>query len=80
MADQGADMSGVVFPKQVLKTAYAAGLLPSEEIWLLMLEARNITSHVYDDQQAARIAADIRDSYLPALSGLAARYRETANG
>lgn len=80
MADQGADMSGVVFPKQVLKAAYAAGLLPSEEVWLQMLEARNITSHVYDDQQAAKIAADIRDSYLPALSGLAAHYRETANG
>ena len=80
MADQGADMSGVVFPKQVLKAAYAAGLLPSEEIWLLMLEARNITSHVYDDQQAAKIAADIRDSYLPALSGLADFYQETANG
>ena len=45
-----------------------------------MLEARNITSHVYDDQQAAKIAADIRDSYLPALSGLSDHYQETANG
>ena len=76
MADQGADMSGVVFPKQVLKAAYAAGLLSDEGVWLMMLEARNITSHVYDDQQAAKIAAEIRDSYFTALSGLADFYRE----
>lgn len=75
MEDQGADMSGVVFSKQVFKTAYAAGLIGDELVWLDMLASRNITSHVYDDQQAAQVTADIRDRYMAPLSALAAFYR-----
>ena len=77
MADQGADMSGVVFSKQVFKAAYAAQLIDDEQIWLDMLTSRNITSHVYDDQQAAQVVADIRDRYIAPLAALAASYAET---
>lgn len=74
MADQGADMSGVVFSKQVFKAAYAAQLIDDEQVWLDMLTSRNITSHVYDDQQAAQVVADIRDRYIAPLAALAASY------
>ena len=77
MADQGADMSGVVFSKQVFKAAYAAQLIDDEQVWLDMLTSRNITSHVYDDQQAAQVVADIRDRYIAPLAALAASYAET---
>ena len=75
MADNGADMSNVVFSKQTFKTAYATHLIDDEQLWLDMLDARNITSHVYDDAQADRIAADIRDRYILSFAALVRIYR-----
>lgn len=75
MADQGADMNGVVFSKQVFKAAYAAGIISEERTWLDMLTARNITSHVYDDEQAAKVVAEVREKFLPALEALAKFYQ-----
>ena len=76
MQDQGADTSAIVFSKQVFRSAYAAGLIQDEQAWLDMLDARNITSHVYDDAQADAVASAIRDSFMEPLSALAAFYRE----
>ena len=75
MQDQGADMSGIVFSKQVFKAAYAAQIINDADIWLDMLDSRNITSHVYDDQQAAQVVAAIRDRYIGPLTALAEFYR-----
>ena len=40
-----------------------------------MLASRNITSHVYDDKQAAQVVADICDRYVVPLAALAALYK-----
>lgn len=76
LEDQGADMSGIVFSKQVFKAAYAAQIISDQQVWLDMLASRNITSHVYDDAQAAQVVADISDRYIGPLSALAERYLE----
>ncbi len=75
MQDQGADTSATVFSKQVFRAAYAAGLIGDEQAWLDMLDARNITSHVYDDAQADSVASSIRDSFMTPLITLADFYR-----
>ena len=54
MQDQGAT-TPLQFPKQVLREAYAAELIDDERLWLDMLDARNSTSHIYDDRQAAAV-------------------------
>ena len=64
------------FPKQVLREAYAAELIDDEGVWLDMLNARNQTSHIYDDHTAAFIAAKIQNAYLPELQKLAARWEK----
>ena len=64
------------FPKQVLREAYAAALIYYEAVWLDMLNARNQTSHIYDDHTAAVIAAKIQNAYLPELQKLAARWEK----
>ena len=64
------------FPKQVLREAYAAELIDDESVWLDMLNARNQTSHIYDDHTAAVIAAKIQNAYLPELQKLAARWEK----
>ncbi len=72
MEDQGA--LGLQFPKQVLKEAYAAGLLDDDRVWLDMLSSRNVTSHIYDDAQAAAVMSDIQQHYLQTLLALARFY------
>ena len=75
MQDQGATPP-LQFPKQVLREAYAAELIDDEGVWLDMLNARNQTSHIYDDHTAAVIAAKIQNAYLPELQKLAARWEK----
>ena len=57
-------MNGIVFSKQVFKAAYAAQVIGDEHVWLDMLASRNVTSHVYDDAQAANVVTDIRERYI----------------
>lgn len=73
MEDQGAAMDAV-FSKQVFKAAYAAGLIDDGQVWLDMLASRNVTSHVYDDAQAAQVVSAIRDRYIGPLTALAQFY------
>lgn len=76
MEDQGADMSGITFSKQVFKAAYAAQIIGDDQLWIAMLNSRNITSHVYDDDQAAQVVSAIRDRYIAPLTALAKFYSE----
>jgi nucleotidyltransferase substrate binding protein (TIGR01987 family) len=50
-------------PKEVLKNAFAVKWIDDETIWLQMLDDRNKTSHVYDEQAAALIYAHIKVNF-----------------
>jgi nucleotidyltransferase substrate binding protein (TIGR01987 family) len=51
-------------PKAVIKEAYVQKLIKNEENWLLMLNDRNMTSHVYREEMAEEIAERIADCYV----------------
>ncbi|MDD2402880.1 MAG: nucleotidyltransferase substrate binding protein [Clostridia bacterium] len=51
-------------PKAVIKEAFAQKLIFNEEIWLLMLKDRNMTTHVYKEEMAQEIADRIKKSYV----------------
>jgi nucleotidyltransferase substrate binding protein (TIGR01987 family) len=55
-----------------MKQAYADGLLEDEHGWLELLNARNLTSHIYDEATAKEIFQSIRDTYCPILQKLVA--------
>ena len=57
-------------PKSVMKTAFSDGLLKDETGWLEILEARNITSHVYDENTAATLFDNIKKIYTPLFEEL----------
>ncbi len=57
-------------PKAVMKTAYADGLLTDEQTWLDMVNDRNLTSHVYDEDQAIGIYNSIRERYCPLFADI----------
>jgi len=51
-------------PKAVIKEAYAQRLILNEKNWLLMLDDRNKTVHVYDEKLAQDIAGRIVGNYI----------------
>ena len=69
---QGLDCGG---PRSTLKKAFAEGLINTAEeadVWLQMLEDRNLTSHAYDEALAARIYRHVVDDYAKLLGQMAA--------
>ena len=72
-------LSGLISPKPILKEAYAAGLLQTEEVWLEMLADRNSTAHIYNEQLAAQICQRIQARYIGEFNELAARLRVRIN-
>ena len=50
-------------PKAVVKEAFKIGLLEDGEIWLDMLDDRNLTSHTYDEETAKEIYRNIISKY-----------------
>lgn len=63
-------------PRDVLKTAYQGGFINNEKVWLAMMEARNLTAHIYKEAQAVAIADDISVKYCKELSSLKTLFGE----
>jgi nucleotidyltransferase substrate binding protein (TIGR01987 family) len=55
-------------PRQVIKDAFAARLLGDGQVWIDMLNHRNLLSHNYDLQVFADAVDAIAAKYLPAMS------------
>ena len=68
---QGHECGG---PRPTLKKAFPENLIPTPEeadVWLEMLEDRNLTSHAYDEELACRIYSHIVGSYSDLLNHMA---------
>lgn len=57
--DEGATGS----PRKVLKTAYKAGMIKDEKMWLDALVSRNNVAHAYNKDVALEIVEDTRTKY-----------------
>lgn len=51
-------------PKSVMKQAYADGLIDNETDWIELINARNLTSHIYDEKTAGDIYESIKTKYV----------------
>ena len=51
-------------PRQVIKTAYAAGMLSEEDVWLEALLSRNNVAHAYNQDIALDIIDKTKTSYV----------------
>jgi nucleotidyltransferase substrate binding protein (TIGR01987 family) len=51
------------YPRACFKEAYALGLITQETVWLEMIEQRNITSHVYNQDEVRGLLKRL-DEYL----------------
>lgn len=50
-------------PKGCLKLAYRMGWIDDEERWLELLEARNLTSHTYDQETAMDVYETVKENF-----------------
>ena len=66
--------NGIVFPtvtpRQVLKDGFAAKILEDGQVWIDMLDHRNLLSHTYDSANFEEAVEAIAARYLPAMRGL----------
>ena len=59
-------------PRQILKTAYQAGLIQDEKNWLKALDARNHQAHTYNEEMALLLITDTKKIFLPLFEALKA--------
>ena len=69
LAYEGID---ALLPREVLRQAFAYGLVGDGQLWIEMLEQRNLMAHTYDVHRAQQALAMIRDRFAPALLAQAA--------
>lgn len=63
-------------PKSIVKEAYKQRLIEDGEIWLDVLEDRNLTSHIYDENTANKIRDNIINNYVDIFEKLLKRIKE----
>ena len=53
-------------PRDVFKEAYALQIINDQEVWLDMIERRNLSSHIYDESEISGIF-DKKEQYKKAF-------------
>ena len=61
---------GIDSPKAAMRQAFACALIDDEQGWLNLLQARNLTSHMYSEVQAQEIYEQIETVFMPLFEKL----------
>lgn len=67
-------------PREILQLGYKLGFLNDSAVWLTMLKNRNLSVHIYDEDEIDKMLLLIRDSFIPAFVILEKTLREKLNG
>ena len=57
-------------PREVLKQAFTTGLVSDGQLWIDMLEERNLMALTYDDTRARKAVDQIQERYFSGLQQL----------
>jgi nucleotidyltransferase substrate binding protein (TIGR01987 family) len=68
LEEQG--FSEVKSPRDTLKKAFEIELITAGELWLQLLQDRNLMAHTYNEETAQEVESLIRESYFPLLTDL----------
>jgi nucleotidyltransferase substrate binding protein (TIGR01987 family) len=63
------------YPRACFKEAYSQKLIGNQQVWLDMIEQRNLSSHVYNQDEVAGILAKLND-FRAAFEGLLQQLEE----
>lgn len=56
---------GLIGSKDCTREAFKNGLIGDGEIWMDMIQSRNLTSHTYDEELADKVYNSIVEKYYP---------------
>lgn len=70
MKIHGAEDAETGSPREILQLGYKLGFVNDSAVWLLMLKKRNISVHLYDEDEIDEMILLIRDSFIPAFTAL----------
>jgi nucleotidyltransferase substrate binding protein (TIGR01987 family) len=62
--------------KDATREAFKTGLIENGEVWMKMIESRNMTSHTYNEETATAIVSAIIHSYFAEFSDFYARMQK----
>lgn len=63
-------------PGEILQLGYKLGFLNDSAVWMLMLKERNVSVHIYNEDDIDEMILLVRDSFIPAFSTLEKTLRE----
>ncbi len=66
----------VKLPREIIKQAFANDIIVDGQLWIDMLEDRNLMTHTYDEERAQRAVLHICENYITALTQLQNYLRE----
>ena len=66
----GAESAETGSPREILQLGYKLGFLEDYAVWLTMLKKRNLSVHIYDEDEIDEMLLLIRDSFIPAFAAL----------
>ncbi len=66
----GAESAETGSPREILQLGYKLGFLEDSAVWLTMLKKRNLSVHIYDEDEIDEMLLLIRDSFIPAFAAL----------
>jgi nucleotidyltransferase substrate binding protein (TIGR01987 family) len=73
------DYEGIVAvnsPRSAFKEAFAAGLIINGDVWIEMIDDRNLTVHTYNEKMAKEIYDRIRGVYFASFAAFANKMKE----
>lgn len=62
--------------KDATREAYKTGLIENGEVWMQMIESRNLTSHTYNEEVATAIVSAVIHSYFAEFSDFHTRIQK----
>ena len=68
--EEGGLVISPVTPRQVLKEAFAAKVITEGQVWINMLDNRNLLSHTYDFSVFEKAVQAVAEHYLPVMEEL----------
>ena len=58
----------VQFPRDVIKEAFSSGIIHDGEIWMDMLDNRNLMSHTYQEEIFQEVVHKVNSKYFSAIT------------
>lgn len=76
LEQSGYDSAQTGSPRHIIKTAYQAGMVDDEELWLAALVSRNNVAHAYNKDVALDIIYMTKDKYYQMFGELKKKLEE----